>query len=76
LSYTPSLTIAADDYSNISETTPEPTVLPPSRIANLRLLSIAIGESNSTVRVTLSPGMTISVPSGKVIDPVTSVVLK
>ena len=76
LSYTPSLTIAADDYSIISETTPDPTVLPPSRIANLKLLSIAIGESSSTVSVTLSPGITISVPSGKVIDPVTSVVLK
>ena len=63
-------------YSIISETTPEPTVLPPSRIAKRKLLFIAIGASNSTSSVILSPGITISVPSGNLIEPVTSVVLK
>jgi len=37
-----------------------------------QLLSIAIGTINSTSMVTLSPGITISVPSGKVHTPVTS----
>ena len=38
--------------------------------------SIAIGVISSTSISTLSPGMHISVPSGRVITPVTSVVLK
>ena len=63
-------------YSMISVTTPEPTVLPPSRIAKRRPSSIAIGVISSTVITTLSPGMHISVPSGRDRSPVTSVVLK
>ena len=63
-------------YSNISVTIPEPTVLPPSRIANLSPFSIAIGVINSIVILVLSPGITISVPASSSINPVTSVVLK
>ena len=64
------------NYSRISETTPEPTVLPPSRIAKRRPFSQAIGVMSSTVKVTWSPGRHISTPSGSSITPVTSVVLK
>ena len=64
------------NYSMISVTTPEPTVLPPSLIANLSPSSIAIGVINAIVIVTLSPGIHISVPSGNCRSPVTSVVLK
>ena len=64
------------NYLLIEDTTPEPTVLPPSRIANLKPSSIAIGVISSTSIVTLSPGIHISVPSGSLITPVTSVVLK
>ena len=60
----------------ISLTTPEPTVRPPSRIANRRPLSMAIGWMSSIVISTLSPGITISVPSGRFETPVTSVVRK
>ena len=63
-------------YSMIVATRPEPTVLPPSRIANVRPCSIAIGWISSIVISTLSPGMHISVPAGNSITPVTSVVLK
>jgi len=63
-------------YSIIFDTTPAPTVLPPSRIANLNPSSIAICVINSTLNVALSPGITISVPSSNLIAPVTSVVLK
>jgi len=63
-------------YSIIFETTPAPTVLPPSRIANFKPCSIATGAISSTVMLTLSPGITISVPEGNVAAPVTSVVLK
>ena len=59
-----------------SETTPEPTVRPPSRIANRRPWSMAIGWISSISIWTLSPGMTISVPSGSFATPVTSVVRK
>ena len=62
-------------YSIILVTTPAPTVLPPSLIANFMPSSIAMGEISSTVTETSSPGMTISTPSGKVTAPVTSVVL-
>ena len=55
---------------------PAPIVLPPSLIANFKLFSIAILEINSTVMEALSPGIIISVPLGKEITPVTSVVLK
>ena len=64
------------NYSMIVATTPEPTVLPPSRIAKLSPFSIAIGVISSTVISTLSPGRHISTPSGSWIVPVTSVVLK
>jgi hypothetical protein len=63
-------------YAIISLTTPAPTVRPPSRMANLNSFSIAIGVINSAVIVTLSPGITISTPSGNVKFPVTSVVRK
>ena len=63
-------------YSMIVATRPDPTVRPPSRIANVRPCSIAIGWISSIVISTLSPGMHISVPSGSVITPVISVVLK
>ena len=64
------------NYSMIVATRPDPTVRPPSRIANVRPCSIAIGWISSIVISTLSPGMHISVPSGRLITPVTSVVLK
>ena len=60
---------------NILVICPAPTVLPPSLIANLKPSLIATGLINSTVIVKLSPGITISVPAGKIISPVTSVVL-
>lgn len=67
---------AINTYARISATTPEPTVLPPSRIAKRSPFSQAIGEMSSTVISTLSPGRHISTPSGSSITPVTSVVLK
>ena len=70
------LPIISFDYSIIVATLPEPTVLPPSRIANVRPCSIAIGWMSSIVISTLSPGMHISVPAGSSQTPVTSVVLK
>ncbi len=51
-------------YSMISETVPAPIVRPPSRIAKRIPSSIATGEISSAVISTLSPGITISVPSG------------
>ena len=63
-------------YSKTSLMTPAPTVRPPSRIANRNSFSIAIGVINSTVKLTLSPGITISTPSGNTATPVTSVVRK
>ena len=63
-------------YSMIVATRPDPTVRPPSRIANVSPCSIAIGWISSIVISTLSPGMHISVPSGRLQTPVTSVVLK
>ena len=68
--------ISSYNYSMIVATRPEPTVRPPSRIANVRPCSIEIGWISSIVISTLSPGMHISVPSGRVITPVISVVLK
>src|SRR5262249_35073939 len=53
-------------YSVIDTTTPEPTVLLPSRIANRCFSSIAIGVISSTSIAALSPGMIISVPAGSV----------
>ena len=63
-------------YSVMLVTTPEPTVRPPSRIAKRRPWSMAIGWISSIDMVMLSPGMTISVPSGRLATPVTSVVRK
>ena len=63
-------------YSIISVTTPAPTVLPPSLMAKRSSFSRAMGVTSSTLRVTLSPGMTISTPSGSLAIPVTSVVLR
>jgi hypothetical protein len=69
--------VPAPNYrSNISATTPAPTVRPPSLIANRNSFSNAIGVINSISIVTLSPGITISRPSGSFAVPVTSVVLK
>ncbi len=62
-------------YLSILTTTPAPTVLPPSLTANLCCSSKAIGEINFIFNFTVSPGITISVPAGNVISPVTSVVL-
>jgi len=61
-------------YSTTSDTVPAPTVRPPSRIAKRRPFSMAIGAINSISICTLSPGMTISMPSGILMVPVTSVV--
>jgi hypothetical protein len=63
-------------YAVIALTTPAPTVRPPSRIEKRRPCSIAIGAMSLTPSFTLSPGMTISVPSGRTTSPVTSVVRK
>ena len=63
-------------YSMIVATRPDPTVRPPSRIAKVRPWLIAIGWISSIVISMLSPGMHISVPSGRLMTPVTSVVLK
>ena len=64
------------NYLMIFVTRPAPTVRPPSRMAKRRPSSIAIGWIMSTFMLVLSPGMTISVPSGRVTTPVTSVVRK
>ena len=60
--------------SRICVTTPAPTVLPPSRIAKRIWSSRATGVMSETTIVTVSPGMTILVPSGSSQVPVTSVV--
>jgi hypothetical protein len=64
------------NYSMISVTVPAPTVLPPSRIAKRSPFSIAIGAISSISICMLSPGITISTPSGNFATPVTSVVRK
>lgn len=64
------------DYLMILVTRPAPTVREPSRMAKRRPSSMATGWISSTVISTLSPGITISVPSGRVTTPVTSVVRK
>ena len=68
--------ISSYNYSMIVATRPDPTVRPPSRIAKRKPCSIATGWISSIDISTLSPGMHISVPSGKWQTPVTSVVLK
>src|SRR5271155_3713125 len=72
---TPSLK-GAGFYAITLATTPAPTVLPPSRMAKRKPCSIAIGAISSTTILMLSPGITISVPSGSSTAPVTSVVRK
>jgi hypothetical protein len=61
-------------YSRISVIVPDPTVRPPSRTANRPPFSSATGVISSAVIVVLSPGITISTPSGRCSVPVTSVV--
>ena len=63
-------------YLTISAMAPAPTVRPPSRMAKRRPFSMATGVCSVISRLTLSPGITISVPSGSFADPVTSVVRK
>ena len=63
-------------HSMTLATTPAPTVRPPSRMAKRRPSSIAIGAIRVALILTLSPGMTISTPSGNTHSPVTSVVRK
>src|SRR6266852_1007409 len=70
------MTAMLHSYSMIAATTPAPTVRPPSRIANRSFSSIAIGTIRCTSIAMLSPGITISVPSGRCTTPVTSVVRK
>jgi hypothetical protein len=65
-----------ETYSIILATTPAPTVRPPSRIAKRKPSSIAIGAIKVTSIWMLSPGITISTPSGSSQAPVTSVVRK
>src|SRR5205085_1450870 len=67
---------AGANYSMMLATTPAPTVRPPSRMAKRSFSSIAIGTIRCTSIAMLSPGMTISVPSGRCTTPVTSVVRK
>ena len=64
------------NYSLMAVTTPEPTVRPPSRIAKRNPSSIAMGVISSISITMLSPGITISTPSGRWATPVTSVVRK
>ena len=59
-------------YSMILDTTPAPTVRPPSRRAKRRPSCMATGWISEHSTVELSPGMTISVPSGRMTSPVTS----
>lgn len=75
------LSIFSRRYPITFVTTPAPTVLPPSRIANRKPSSIAIGDIISTSIAMLSPGMHISalLPSRLInarVVPVTSVVRK
>ena len=72
-SHTIRLLISVNHFK-ISVITPAPTVRPPSRMAKRLPVSNATGEINSTRMFTLSPGMTISTPSGRVIEPVMSMV--
>ena len=67
---------AASGQVMIFVTRPAPTVRPPSRMLNFRPSSMAMDWMSSTVISVLSPGMTISVPSGSLTTPVTSVVRK
>src|ERR1700722_10824503 len=66
------LLVGHDPYFRIFVTRPEPTVRPPSRIEKVRPSSIAMGLPRVTVMSVLSPGMTLSVPAGSSMGPVTS----
>jgi len=66
--------VYSHSYSITSTTVPAPTVRPPSRIANFEFCSRATGAISSMSIVMWSPGITISTPSGRAIEPVTSVV--
>src|SRR3546814_20879739 len=55
-------------------TTPAPTVPPPSRMAKRRPSSIAIGPIHSPDILTLSPGITLPLPSGRLPTPAPSLV--
>lgn len=68
--------VRSSHHLMILVTRPEPTVRPPSRMAKPRPSSMAMGWMSWTVISVVSPGMTISVPSGRVMTPVTSVVRK
>jgi hypothetical protein len=59
-----------------SVTRPAPIVRPPSRMAKRWPRSMATGAMTLTSTETLSPGITISTPWGRVTVPVTSVVRK
>ena len=73
---TGALPIELRSYLIIFVTTPAPTVFPPSLMAKFKFWLIAIGVINLTLNFPSSPGITISVPEGRVTSPVTSVVLK
>ena len=73
---TGALPIELRSYLIIFVTTPAPTVFPPSLMAKFKFWLIAIGVINFTLNFPSSPGITISVPDGRVTSPVTSVVLK
>ena len=64
------------NHSITSLTRPAPIVRPPSRMANRCPFSIAMGAITLISTETLSPGITISTPGGRVTFPVTSVVRK
>jgi len=63
-------------YFITSATRPAPMVRPPSRMAKRWPFSIATGAMSSISTETLSPGITISTPVGRVTVPVTSEVRK
>ena len=58
------LSLFSGRYLRIFVTRPEATVRPPSRMAKRSPSTMAIGLPSSTTMSVLSPGMTISVPSG------------
>ena len=63
-------------YLSTLVTTPEPTVRPPSRMANRKFSCMATGAISVTLILTFSPGKHISAPPSRLISPVTSVVRK
>ena len=70
----PCFSFSHNNYSTMLVTTPEPTVLPPSLMAKRSPFSRTMGEISVSFISILSPGITISTPSGNAISPVTSVV--